>query len=149
MLVGLMTDHGRSHIMRALLEGLAYESRHILESMERGTGVPVRSVRTYGGASQSDVWNEIFADVLGRPVAVTADPATVSLGAAIVAGYGVGLYANPIDAAQRMVRVCRTYEPNVESAALYDELYREVYVHLYDRLGDLMAHISRITTHTS
>jgi len=149
MLVGLMTDHGRPHIMRALLEGLAYESRHILESMERGTGVPVRSVRTYGGASQSDVWNEIFADVLGRPVAVTADPATVSLGAAIVAGYGVGLYANPIDAAQRMVRVCRTYEPNVESAALYDELYREVYVHLYDRLGDLMAHISRITTHTS
>jgi xylulokinase len=149
VLVGLMTDHSRPHLMRALLEGLAYESRHILESMERGTGVRIHSVRTYGGASQSDVWNGIFADILGRPVAVTTDPAPVSLGAAIAAGCGVGLYRNPIDAAQRMVRIRKSYEPDPDRAALYDELYHEAYVHLYERLGDLVTHISRITTHTS
>ena len=149
VLVGLMTDHSRPHLMRALLEGLAYESRRILESMEKGTGVPVHSVRTYGGASQNDVWNTIFADVLGRLVTVTTDPAPVSLGAAIIAGYGVELYRNPIDAARRMVQVRKSYEPNLDRAALYDELYHEVYVHLYERVGDLMAHASRITTHAS
>jgi xylulokinase len=148
VLVGLMTDHSRPHLMRALLEGLAYESRRILESMETGTGVPVDSVRTYGGASQNDVWNAIFADVLGRPVAATTDPAPVSLGAAIAAGYGVGLYGNPIDAAQRMVRVRKSYEPHPDRSALYDEIYREAYVHLYERLGDLMTRVARITTHT-
>jgi xylulokinase len=147
VLVGLMTDHGRSHLMRALLEGLAYESRRILQSMEIGTGVHIHSVRTYGGASQNDVWNRIFADVLGRPVTTSRDSAPVSLGAAITAGYGVGLYENPVDAAQRMVRVRRTYEPDRDRTTLYDELYREVYVNLYDRLGDLVHQISRITTH--
>jgi len=147
VLVGLMTDHGRPHLMRVLLEGLAYESRRILESMERGTDVRIHSVRTYGGASQNDVWNSIFADILGRPVTVTTDPTPVSLGAAIAAGYGVGLYENPVEAARRMVRVHKVYEPDPERAALYDELYHGAYVHLYERLGDLMAYISRLTTH--
>jgi sugar (pentulose or hexulose) kinase len=69
-----MADHDRRHLMRALFEGLAYESRRILESMEAGTAVPIHSVRTYGGASQNDVWNQIFSDILGRPITVTHDP---------------------------------------------------------------------------
>jgi xylulokinase len=149
VLVGLMTNHSRPHLMRALLEGLAYESRRILESMEKGTGIHIHSVRTYGGASQNDIWNTIFADVLGRPVAVTTDSAPVSRGAAITAGFGVGLYKDPVHAAQQMVRVREVYHPNPDRAALYDELYREVYVHLYERLGDLMTQASRITTHAS
>ena len=104
VLLGLMADHDRRHLMRALFEGLAYESRRILESMETGTAISIRSVRTYGGASQSDVWNQIFADILGRPVTVTQNPAPVSLGAAISAGYGVGIYPDPISAAERMVK---------------------------------------------
>ncbi|MGQ9586597.1 MAG: xylulokinase [Anaerolineae bacterium] len=147
ILVGLMTDHGRAHLMRALLEGLAYESRRIVENMEKGTGVPIVSVRTYGGASQNDVWNGIFADVLGRPVTVTLDPAPVSLGAAITAGYGVGLYRNPVDAARQMVRVRKVYEPSPERASLYEDLYHGAYVHLYERVGELTAYISRRTTH--
>ena len=75
------------------------------------------------------------------------DPTPVSLGAAIAAGYGVGLYENPVEAARRMVRVRKVYEPDPDRAALYDELYHGAYVHLYERLGDLMARISRLTTH--
>jgi sugar (pentulose or hexulose) kinase len=147
VLVGLLTGHGRPHLMRALLEGLAYESRRILESMERGTGEPIHAVRTYGGASQNDLWNSIFSDVLGRPVAATTEPAPVSLGAAIAAGYGVGLYASPVDAAQGMVRIRTQYEPDPDRTALYEDLYQNVYVHLYDRLADLVRHVSRATTH--
>jgi xylulokinase len=148
VLLGLMADHDRRHLMRALFEGLAYESRRILENMEAGTAVPIRSVRTYGGASQSDVWNQIFADILGRPVTVTDNPAPVSLGAAIAAGYGVGLYPDPISAAERMVKNRNTYYPDQNTIGLYDQLYRDVYVHIYNRLNDLTDALSIITTHT-
>jgi sugar (pentulose or hexulose) kinase len=143
-----MTDHDQRHLMRALFEGLAYESRRILESMEAGTSVPIRSVRTYGGASQSDVWNQIFADILCRPVTVTDNPAPVSLGAAISAGYGVGIYPDPISAAERMVKIRKTYDPNQNTIDLYDQLYREVYVNIYNRLSDLTDTVSYLTTHT-
>ena len=148
VLLGLMADHDRRHLMRALFEGLAYESRRILESMEAGTAVPIHSVRTYGGASQSDVWNQIFADILGRPVTVTHNPAPVSLGAAISAGYGVGLYPNPVSAAERMVKIRKTYYPDQNTIGLYDQLYRDVYVNIYSRLSDLTDALSIITTHT-
>jgi sugar (pentulose or hexulose) kinase len=148
VLVGLMAVHDRRHLMRALFEGLAYESRRILESMEAGTAIPITSVRTYGGASQSDVWNQIFADILGRPVTVTSDPAPVSLGAAISAGYGVGIYPNPITAAERMVKIHKIYHPDQNTVGLYDRLYRDVYVNIYNQLIVLIDAISRITTHT-
>jgi len=146
ILVGLTAEHGRGHLMRALFEGLAYESRRILESMESGTGVPIQSVRTYGGAARSDLWNQIFADVLGRPVAVTVDIHPVSLGAAISAGYGIGHYQDPISAAESMVRVARTYDPNPTSAQLYQQLYSDVYLNIYQRMADLTDSIARITS---
>jgi xylulokinase len=149
VLLGLMADHDRKHFMRSVFEGLAYESRRILESMEAGTSVPIHSVRTYGGASQNDVWNQIFADILGRPVTVTYNPAPVSLGAAISAGYGVGIYPDPISAAERMVKVRKTYSPNPKNQELYDCLYNEVYVDVYQRLSDLIERISTITTHAA
>jgi sugar (pentulose or hexulose) kinase len=147
VLLGLMADHDRRHLMRALFEGLAYESRRILESMEAGTGIPIHSVRTYGGASQSDVWNQIFADIIGRPVTVTQSPAPVSLGAAISAGYGIGIYPDPITAAERMVKIRKTYEPDQNTRGLYNQLYQDVYVHIYNRLSDLSDAIAHFTTH--
>ena len=144
LLVGLTTEHNRSHLMRALLEGVAYESRLIIETMERGTGATIQSVRTYGGASQNDLWNTILADILSRPVVVTSDPAPVSLGAAVTAGSAVGLYGNPIDAARGMIRIRRTFEPDPGRSAQYDELYQMCYVHLYERIQDLMASMSSV-----
>jgi len=149
VLLGLMTDHDRRHLMRAMFEGLAYESRRILESMEAGTTVSIRSVRTYGGASQNAVWNQIFADILGRPVTVTDDPAPVSLGAAISAGYGVGIYPDPISAAERMVKIHKTYFPDPKHTRLYDQLYQDVYLEVYNRISDLTDRISNITTHAA
>lgn len=148
ILLGLMADHDRRHLMRALFEGLAYESRRILESMEAGTAVPIHSIRTYGGASQSDVWNQIFADILGRPVTVTDNPAPVSLGAAIAAGYGVNIYPDPISASNRMISIRKTYHPDQNIVGMYDHLYHDVYVHVYERLSDLGDSISHIMTHT-
>jgi sugar (pentulose or hexulose) kinase len=149
VIVGLSTDHGREHLMRGLLEGLAFESRRILENMERGTDIEITSVRSYGGASNSDIWNQIFADVLGRPVTVSIDPSPVSLGAAIAAGYGVGLYRNPVDAAERMVQTRKIYEPNPLLVDLYSELYHEVYLHLYSPMSALINTTSRIITSKS
>lgn len=145
LLVGLKTDHGREHLMRAIFEGLAYESRWILEGMESSTGVSVESVRTYGGASKSDIWNQTFANILDKPITVTKESAPVSLGAVIAAGYGVGLYNDPVDAAEKMTHIRKLYEPDSCFTRLYQDLYQEVYLNLYSPLQEQIDTLSRIT----
>ncbi|MBU1682534.1 hypothetical protein KJ742_01165 [Patescibacteria group bacterium] len=144
VLIGLTTSHSRSHLMRALLEGLAYESRRILESMEKGTSTQIDAIRTYGGASKSRVWNQIFADVLGRPVVVTKDTSPVSLGAAITAGYGVGLFADYVEAVGKLIQIQVEFQPTAERFELYNELYSHAYIKIYDRVKDVVNAISTI-----
>ena len=144
LLAGLRLDHGKAHLARALLEGLAYEARRILEAMETATGVLIDDIRLYGGSSKSKQWNQTFADVLNRPVRVTHSEEPPALGAAIAAGVGVGIYDNMQEAAEVMVKVVQVFEPRPEPAHVHDRLYREVYRHLYANLSDLMNRASEI-----
>jgi sugar (pentulose or hexulose) kinase len=144
LLAGLRLDHGRAHLARALLEGLAYEARRIVESMEIASGTPIEDIRMYGGSSKSQQWNQIFADVLNRPVRVTHLEEPPALGAAIAAGTGVGFFTDMAEAARAMVQVRQVFEPRPMVAALYDRLYHEVYRHLYASLSELMARASDI-----
>ena len=144
VLVGMTTDHTRASLLRAIFEGLAFESRSILERMELGTGAPICSIRSYGGASQNAAWNQIFADVLGRSVAVGRESNPVALGAAISAGYGVGIYPSPVEAASSMIHLDTCFEPDSELSDFYAELYQRVYIHLYPPLQTLMSTLSQI-----
>lgn len=144
LLAGLRLDHGRAHLARALLEGLAYEARRIVESMEIASGTLIEDIRMYGGSSKSQQWNQTFADVLNRPVRVTHLEEPPALGAAIAAGTGVGLFADMAQAARAMVQVKQVFEPRSTVAPLYDRLYHEVYRHLYASLSELMARASDI-----
>lgn len=144
LLAGLRLDHGRAHLARALLEGLAYEARRIMETMESASGEHVDDIRMYGGSSKSKQWNQTFADVLNRPVRVTALDEPPALGAAIAAGVGVGIYKDMRQAAGAMVQVRQIFEPRPECAGLHERLYGEVYRHLYAALADLMSRASEI-----
>jgi len=144
LLAGLRLDHGKAHLARALLEGLAYEARLILEAMESASGIPVDDIRMYGGSSKSRQWNQAFADVLNRPVRVTSLEEPSALGAAIAAGVGVGIYDDMPQAANAMVKVLQIFEPRPEVVHIYDRLYREVYRHLYTTISDLMNRASEI-----
>lgn len=83
-----------------------------------------------GGASKSDLWCQILCDVLGKPVNVPKVREATALGAAIMAGYGVGVYADISETARKLVRIEKRYEPNMENHAVYMQMY-EVWRKMY------------------
>ena len=135
---GLHTEYGRPHFVRALMEGLAYESRRQAELMEQGTATRVEEIRMYGGSARSDVWNQIFADVFNKPLQVPETAETTALGAAISASVACGLYDDFSTAVQKMVNVKSTYKPIEKNVAAYDKFYNRVYVKFYEQVRDFM-----------
>ena len=127
--VGLTLSHDRRHLLRALLEGVAFSFRSIQDWIE-SCGADVRDVRCVGGQARSEVWNQIKADILNRPVLVPSVVEAAVLGAAILAALGIGAYASLEQAIASMVRVSRRLEPDERNAALYARMlegYRELY----------------------
>lgn len=120
--VGLMRSHTLGDGARAVMEGVAMSVRHILEltGFEPGTG---RALRLAGGSTRNATWNQIRADVLQSPVEIIAQQNAATLGAAMLAAVGAGLYDSLGDAAA-MVRIERTYAPNAALADHYHRLYR-------------------------
>ena len=112
---------------RALLESVAFEIRDQLALLTRG-GAAVTELRVSGGDARLSSWNRIKSDVTALPVATIPGDAAVT-GVAMLAGLGVGLYADVADAIARCVRPEAVLEPDVVHVALYDErfaAYREL-----------------------
>ena len=127
--VGLSSDHSLPELSRAVLEGVAYSARHLLEELEQAAGVEAETLNASGGGSQSDLWCQIKADVLARPIARVAVRHSGCLGAALMAAAGAGLVPSVREAAREAVRIERVFEPRADRAS-YDELYgayRELY----------------------
>lgn len=139
--VGLTLRHGRRHAVRAIMEGVAFALRDGLEIM-RELGPGPAQIITAGGGGSSRPWQEILAGVFGLPVTSAVGAERTAVGAAVLAGLGVGVYADPAEARSRTVR----YEPPVEPApaavARYQELYA-VYRELYPALRSGFATLSR------
>jgi xylulokinase len=130
VLFGLAGHHGKQHMFRALMEGIAFEQRLALEGMERGLGRPVEVLLTTGGGSRSRLWRQILADVTGKTVVACREPETTSLGAGIHAAAAVGWYASLVEAAEAMTGLGASHVPDEHAATRYDELfaiYREIY----------------------
>jgi xylulokinase len=138
VMFGFLMDHSKAHMVRAVMEGLAYETRRQIGFMEKGTGIPISEVRMYGGSARSDLWNQIFSDILGVKLCTTKTVETTALGAAICAAAGVGIYKDIEEAASRMVHLKKEYIPRTDLRLLYDRLYHEVYCNFYDRVQDVI-----------
>lgn len=134
---GIAGWHGKGHLIRALLEGVAFGHRQHIAAL-RGAGAAFEEAVLSGGGSRSQLWPQIFADVLGVPVSVALSRETGALGAAIAAGTGVGLFANFTDGAAAMVRVDREYRPNGRLAAHYNRRYA-----LYQDIAETMTPLWR------
>ncbi len=120
-LLGITRGTTAAHVARATLEAIAFQTRDVLEAMEEETGIHLAALRADGGASRNDLLMQIQADLLGRPVVRSAVPETTALGAAYLAGLGVGLWAGLDDVAHRW-RSDRTFEPRL-SATERDDNY--------------------------
>ena len=136
-MVGFGDVHTRAYLYRSVLEGLAFGLREGLDKIERASGRRIRRIGLSGGASQSPEICQLTADVFGRPLTAGATFETSGLGAAAITAVGVGLYQTLPEAVAAMVHQGRTYHPDPARAALYDQLYRRVFLRLHARLSPL------------
>lgn len=121
--LGLSLAHDRYALVRAVIEGVSMETREILEVFA-ALRVPVDEVRLTGGCAAIGVWNQIQADLYGKPVRTLENRQASLLGAAILAAQGVGLYRSVAEASDAMVRLRRTYTPAPARTEAYEEIYR-------------------------
>ena len=144
-IIGFGDVHGREHVYRAMLEGLAYGLRDGAEQIQKRSGGAIKSLRVSGGGSQSDQMMQITADVFGLPAERPHTFETSGLGAAIVTAVGLGLYPDFDSAMTSMAHVKDRFEPHRDAQQIYDQLYRQVYRKMYGRLSPLFHSIQQIT----
>jgi autoinducer 2 (AI-2) kinase len=108
---------------RAIMENTALVTRGHLRLVEQATGGRPAKIVFAGGASKSALWSQILADVLGIPVAVPAVKEATALGAAILAGKGIGLYPDVREAARSLVQIEREFAPNKANEDVYRRAY--------------------------
>ena len=140
-ILGLGLHHGQAHVYRAILEAVAYGFRHHVDVLDERE-LPVTRVLAADGGAKSDVWMQITANVLGRPVQRLASHPGSSLGAAFVAGMGVGVFDAWTDI-ERYVELSRPFEPEEAAVDVYDRLY-PVYRTAYERLKDVFPTLTEI-----
>jgi len=131
---GLSLATGRGHLTRALLEGVAYQLRENLAITQELAG-PICQAIVFGGGAKSVLWRKIIADVIDLPVVWTPTVETASLGAAMLAGLGCGLFISLEEARDRMVKPQAIQEPDPALVAVYAEAYwryRQVEMGLLD-----------------
>lgn len=120
-IVGLTRGSGRAHIVRAMLEAIAYQTRDVLKAMNADSGIDVSALRVDGGAVKNDFLMQFQADILGVPVQRPVVTETTALGAAYLAGLAVGFWSSQEEIAAQWA-VERTFEP-VMSVDERDSLY--------------------------
>ncbi len=131
---GLTARHTRAHMIRAVLEGVAYSLRDGLEIFKE-MGVPSEQVRASGGGGRSSLWRQIQADIFNREMVTINATEGSAYGAALLAATGTGAFASVEEACKSCIRVTDRSEPDPVRAKIYNEYY-EVYRDLYPRLKD-------------
>jgi FGGY-family pentulose kinase len=127
---GLTLAHTRTHMYRAILEGVAFGMRNILERMEKGAD-EIKQLRGCGGATHNELWLKIISDVTGKPIVLTENSSNAGiLGGAIIAAVGGGCYKSFEDACDAMTKVTRVVNPDMADYEEYSFFY-ERYLQLY------------------
>jgi xylulokinase len=134
--VGLTARHTRAHLVRAVLEGVAFSLRDCLEVI-RAAGVSISAVRATGGGARGPLWRQILADVLGVPLAPLATEEGPALGAALLAGVAAGLYPSVPAACAQVVRALPPVMPDSAASRRYADLF-PLYQSLYPALRATM-----------
>jgi len=134
--VGLNLFHTRAHLYRAVLEGVTYALRHNIEVGRRNLQALDDTLIIVGGAARSDIWMRVAADITGYPVQTIVQDVEAALGAALLAGLGVGL-VTPKQASQGWVTLAPRAQPDPAVWEAYNRLFA-VYVDLYPALKETM-----------
>jgi xylulokinase len=136
MLVGLTASHTRSHVIRAILEGVAFSLRDtltIFQEME----VPVKRIRLGGGGARSALWRKIQADAYGQRVEIVEVEEGAAYGAAILAGVGVKTWSSVDEACESTVRVAANTTPDSEHSLVLEKAYA-AYRRMYPAMKSIL-----------
>jgi xylulokinase len=133
--IGLSAAHGRADLLKAVLEGTAYEVEIIRQAGEHITGQSIPVLITAGGGTRNRAWLQIKADISGCRIDATAEPEATLLGAALVAGIGSGLYASEAEAFSGLSsNPVEVFLPDGERHTVYRRLYEQGYLLLQKAL---------------
>jgi ribulose kinase len=143
-ILGLSLGATRGHVFRALLEGIAYGTRDILEMFAQHEFQPARIVAC-GGATRSPVFMQIYADVTGQTLYTTQQAEASLLGSAVLAAVGADAFDDLAQASGAMVEISGAYQPNAENHAAYQfyfDQYRRAYQQLRGMMHDITGHVA-------
>lgn len=140
--LGLNPTHTRAHMVRAVMEGVAYSLRDCLEVL-RETGVSVETMRACGGGGNSPLWRQMLADIFGCPVCTCVSTEGAALGAALLAAVGTGAYDTVPEACEAAIRFHIAQPPDTQRQAAYERVYA-VYRQVYPALRPLFRNLAAL-----
>lgn len=140
---GVSYDKTRAHFIRAMMEGVGFSLLHNLKTAEEANAY-VKELISVGGAANSRVWTQIKADITGKVIHVPLSDQATTLGVALLAGVGAGVYSSFEEAVQKTVRIQRTHYPSLDNHDTYEKFY-QIYLELYQKLQDSFETLARIT----
>ena len=129
---GITLKHTKAHFNRAVMEAIGFIVNRNIQTLER-MGFDIQEIRVLGGGSKSPVWNQIKADITGKPVCLTNTSDAACVGAAIVAGTGLGIFSDLEEAVDKMIVLTQRFEPDPEAHKIYIKQF-EKYIKLYEAL---------------
>jgi xylulokinase len=131
--LGLNFDNNRSDMVRSVMEGITLESKDMYEKM-KATGVTMNRLSITGGATKSEAWRQIIADMFGIEINVLKVPDATIVGAAILGGVGAGIFEDVPEGVDKLVNFVETIQPIEENVKRYNEAY-DVYSKTYAALN--------------
>ncbi len=134
-LIGLSASHTRAHVIRAILEGVAFSLRDSL-TIFREIHVPIEEIRLGGGGARSALWRQIQAETYGQEVQLLGAEEGAAYGAAILAGVGAGVWKSVDEACDTVVHVTQRIKPDARRAAQMEKGY-QVYRRIYPALREI------------
>lgn len=132
--LGLQFAHNKGDIARATMEGISMEIKDMIESLKTA-GISADRYRITGGATKSDLWNQVNADIFGKPVELLHTTEVSSLGATILGSIRVGFFKDMEEAVDKMVHVTKDFAPNMDKHKIYEKVY-DVYTSAYKSLSE-------------
>ncbi|MDR2899027.1 MAG: xylulokinase [Clostridiales bacterium] len=139
---GLSGVHNRAHMLRAVMEGVAYSQRDCMDVF-REMDVPFKRIMATGGGGRSPLWRQMLADILDCPVVTTDNTEGPALGVAILAGVGAGIYPNIQNACHNIIAENKPQTPDKLNCDMYEPYYR-LYRGLYSSLKDNFYDLSKL-----
>lgn len=142
--IGLKSTHTSIDLMRALFEGLSFQARMIVEMEEHVAGCKTESLCAVGGGTKIKLWQQIKADITGKVIEVLEDEDATVLGAALLAGIGIGVYKDMEEASKVATsRGSKRIDPDPQNRELYDKLY-DIYCGAYDALIEINSRLDEM-----